>query len=226
MKTEKIKVYLFEVILLGILFVALLVSNNMTQPLLALLLFPYMLVVRKLLRKDQKKSIYRKEVNYLLIGLAILYVGAFYLLGIMFYSLKKNISLLGINTLISNIIPIIIIIISSELIRNIFLAQDGSFKYKRKKIDILKLLTLINMVLCDVVVVKGVYNYETLEGVLSLIGFITCSSIACNLFYNYISKRYDEKGIIAYRLITSLYAYLIPVIPNMYIYFRTFLRLI
>ena len=224
MKTNK--VYIFEVILLGILFVALLVSNKMAQPVLALLIFPYMLVVNKLFQKNQKKSIRSKEVNSILIGFGILYVGLFYLLGFLFYSFDRQLIVFGWKSIIQYIIPSTIVIVSSEIIRNILLNQDDGLKIKGKKIKISKILTFISMVLCDVVVVRGVYNYGTLEGVLNLIGFILCSSIACNLLFDYITEKYGVKGIIAYRLITNLYVYFIPILPNMYVYFRTFLRMV
>ncbi|MBP5678418.1 MAG: signal peptidase I [Bacilli bacterium] len=226
MKENKLKLYGLEVILLLILFVALFVSNNMTQPLLALTLCLYWLVVRKLFLRKQKPSLYEKEIMYLLIGLALLYVGLFYLMGLCFYTFSKQIEVFGLKSLFKNIIPITIIIIASEYIRNLFITQDGSIKIKKKEIDIPKFLMFINMVLVDLIVYRSVYNLTSLSGLLSLVGFILCASVACNLFYNYVTKRYGQKGIIGYRLITALYVYIIPVIPNMYIYFRSFLRMV
>ena len=49
---------------------------------------------------------------------------------------------------------------------------------------------------------------------LALVGFISFASISCNLFYNYYSKRFGILGIIVYRMITILYVYIIPIIPN------------
>ena len=225
MKENRIKLYLFDVILLVILFVALLVSNNMTQAILAFILFLFALFVKKGFTRPQKASLYAKEIMYLLIGFGIIYVGLFYLLGLLFYAFSKQIVPFGMKSILENIIPITIIIVSSEFIRNIMLNQEGTIKIGHKKIDIAKFLTFLNMVLIDLIVYRGVYSLGTLNGLLSLIGFIFCASVSCNLFYNYTSKRYGFKGIIAYRLITSLYVYFIPIIPNMYIYFRSFIRM-
>lgn len=225
MRESKIKLYLFEVILLIILFVALFVSNNMTQPILAFVLFLYMLLVRKSFTKNQKIPLYAREIMILLIGFGILYVGAFYLLGLFFYDFNKQLITFGFKTLIEYIIPTTIIVVSSEVIRNYLITQDGSCIIGKKSIDIAKAITFMNMVFIDMIVFRGVYNASTLNGFLGLTGFILCASISCNLFYNYVSIRYGYKGIIGYRLITSLYAYIIPYIPNMYIYFRSFLRM-
>lgn len=226
MKDSKLKLYLFEVILLIILFVALFVSNNMTQPLLAVALFAYMWLVRKIFTSDKKTALFEREILYLLIGFALLYVGLFYLSGLFFYTFSKQIEVFGIRSLLKNIIPFAVIIVSSEMIRNIFLNQDGSIKIYKARIDFSKFLTFISMVLIDLFIYRNVYNLDTLEGVLNLTGFVFCASVACNLFYNYVTKKFGNKGVIGYRLITCLYVYIIPVIPNMYIYFRTFLRMV
>lgn len=225
MRESKIKLYLFEVILLVILFVALLVSNNMTQPVLAFVLFLYMLLIKKSFTRKQKISLYSKEIMLLLIGFGVLYVGAFYLLGLFYYDFNRQLITFGFKTTIEYIIPTIIIVVSSEIVRNILISQDGSCQIGKRSIDISKAITFMNMVLIDMIVYRGVYNASTLNGFLGLTGFILCASISCNLFYNYVSARYSYKGIIGYRLITTLYAYIIPVIPNMYIYFRSFLRM-
>ena len=225
MKESKLKLYLFEVILLIILFVALIVSNNMTQPVLAFLLFIYMLLIKNTFKRKHKTPLYEKEITLLLLGFAILYVGSFYLIGLLFYTFNKQTIVFGINSIIQFIIPTIIIIVSSEIMRNILLVQDGSIKIFNRKVDFSKFITFANMVLIDLIIFRGVYNLETLDGFLGIVGFILCASISCNLFYNYSSRKYGFKGIIIYRLITSLYAYIIPVIPNMYIYFRSFLRM-
>ena len=46
------------------------------------------------------------------------------------------------------------------------------------------------------------------------------------MLYSYISPRFGYKPIIAYRLILALYTYILPIIPDVYVYFRTFCRMI
>lgn len=220
------KLYLFEAILLVILIVALLVSNNMTLPVLAFSLFVYMIVVRKMFTKNNRKSLYSKEILYLLIGLAIVYLGIFYLMGFLFAGFNRQLLTFGFGTLIKYIIPNAIIILSAEIVRYIFLSQESSHKIRGRVVDFAKILTFINMVLIDLIIVRGTYNLDTLNGFLGLTGFTFFSSVSCNLFYNYVSKRYGEKGVIAHRIITTLYVYFIPVLPNVYIYFRSFLRMV
>ena len=115
------------------------------------------------------------------------------------------------------ILPLAVIIISSEVIRNILLAQKGE-KHKA--------LVFLIMVIVDLIIYTGVYDLTNLNDLLAVIGFIIFASVACNLLYNYITKRFGSTGVIIYRLATILYAYFIPIIPDVYIFFRSILRML
>ena len=53
------------------------------------------------------------------------------------------------------------------------------------------------------------------------------ASIANNLLYNYIMMKFrNSKAIIGYRIITTIYVYIIPIIPNIHILFESILRII
>jgi len=82
------------------------------------------------------------------------------------------------------------------------------------------------MVLIDLVVYANVENMNNFDTFVETIGFTLFASISCNLMYNYVSKRYTAKPVIIYRLITVLYSYFIPYIPNVYMFFRCVLRTI
>ena len=113
------------------------------------------------------------------------------------------------------ILPIAAIIISSEIIRKILVAQNTKPT---------KVITFIIMVLVDLIVYANVYDMNNFDTFVSVIGFTLFASIACNLLYNYTSSRYGALPIIIYRLFTVLYVYIIPIIPNVYMFFRCVLR--
>ena len=216
MKKDKIRVLTIELSLLIILSLALFVPNVIDRRLLALFLTAFALLTNHFVKRKRVKSIYKKQVFWLMIGFGIIYLAVFYLLG-MYFGFYSASAKFGFKTLINFILPFIFIIISTEIIRSKLLNQ----KWKSSKI-----ITFICMVLIDLIIYTGVYNLKSFEDLLAVIGFIFFASIACNLLYNYISIRYDSKGIIAYRLITILYVYIIPYIPDVYIFFRSFLRMI
>lgn len=82
------------------------------------------------------------------------------------------------------------------------------------------------MVLIDLILYANIYNMNNLDTFVEFIGFTLFASISCNLMYNYVSNRYGAIPIIIYRLITVLYVYFIPIIPNVYIFFRSVLRIV
>lgn len=225
MKKDKLKTCIFELVLIFILLFTLFASNIISRSILSIIMLMYMLIVSKCLKKRNIASIYKKNVNILMIIFAGIYLGVFYLMGLYFGFIKSKITL-SLWSFYKFILPLSIIIISTEKIRKIFLSQDVKLHIKSKIIDISLILTYIAMVLVDLIIYTGIYNLSKLEDFLIALGFVLFASLSCNLLYNYISFRYDEKGIIIYRMITTLFIYIIPITPDIYIFFRSFLRML
>ena len=216
MKKDKLRLYILEVSLIIVLLLALFVSNIFNKKLLALLLAILAIIIYKVVQKKRPLSFYRNQVALLMAGFALIYLGVFYLMGL-YFGYYKAPTIFGWKTIYHFIIPISIIIVSSEFIRHKLIIQSGKAS---------KILITISMVLIDLLLYTSAYNITKLIDMLTVVGFITFASIACNLLYNYTSYRYGVVGIIVYRLITILYAYFIPYIPNVYIFFRSFLRML
>jgi signal peptidase I len=87
-------------------------------------------------------------------------------------------------------------------------------------------MTFVFGVLVDLIVYTTVYQLHSLNGFLLVLGYVFFASCSANLLYNYISIRYGMKSVIVYKLITTLYMYIIPFIPDVYIFMRTFLRML
>ena len=217
MKPDRIKLYFFEILLLAILILALFVLKNFNRTNLAIILTIFAILIKNIIKKTKKvSSMYKKQVFWLMLGFSIIYVISLYLLGI-YFGYYKSPTTFGINTIVKFILPFVFIIISSESIRNILLVQKGKLS---------KTLTFVIMVLIDMIIYSGVYDITKLDDMLTLLGFIGFASIACNLLYNYITIRFSWEGVVLYRLITILYIYLIPYIPDIYIFFNSFLRML
>ena len=147
MKKDKIKLYVFELIILIVLFIALFVSSKISRLVLSIILLSYALLVKNVFKKKKILRMSYKEVTLLMLAFGILYVGMFYLLGLFFYKFNNQMILFNIKTLLNIIIPYIIIIISSEIIRFTFLSQDGKIRVKKFNRDYSKTLSFIIMVL-------------------------------------------------------------------------------
>ena len=216
MKKDKLKVYFLQILLLIILFFALFVSNIFNRMIVAIILAAYAVVVTHALKKRNILSIYRKQVTMLMLVFAVIYLLGFYLMGL-YFGYYRAVVQLSTWSVITYIIPLSVIVISSEVIRNVFISQKARLS---------KVFAFIALVLVDLIVYTNIYDIVTLTGFLNIVGFVLFASIACNLLYNYICARFGHKPVIVYRLITALYAYIIPIIPDVYIFFRSFLRMV
>ena len=140
MKKNKFKLYFFEILLLIILLIVLLVLNKVTYLILSLILFVYLLIVKKMLKKRKTLSIYKGQVNWLMIGFAVIYLGVFYLIGILVNDFVRQPILFSLVTIGRYILPMILIIVASELIRYYFLSLETKVRIFKKDIDISKII--------------------------------------------------------------------------------------
>ena len=225
MKNDKIKIFILEMLLLVFLFFTLFALNIFTRKVLALIIGIYAIIVSLFLKRRKLPSINKKQVTILMAIFSLFYLGIFYSLGLHFGFMNNKI-LFSIKTIFSFILPLGIVIISSEWLRRIFLSHKLEFKYKSFKIDFSLIFTYIAMVIIDLLIYTEVYDLAKLDDFLTVLGFVFFASLSCNLLYNYISYRYGSKGIIIFRLVTVLFVYIIPVIPDVFIFFRSFLRML
>lgn len=210
------KNYILQIVLILILFLALLYLKTSTRMILSLFLTIYAIISCYLLKKRKVISMYNRQVTVIMIIFAIANVGLLYFFGLYFGFAKSSVSF-GWWGIIRYIIPISVIIISSEIIRFVFLAQEGKY---------VKILNIIAMILIDLIIYTQTYDISTLNDFLATIGFVLFSAISANLLYEYISLKYGYKPTIAYRLITSLYMYILPYIPNIYIFTSSVLKMV
>lgn len=226
MKINVIKTYVLQFLLLAALSFTLLVLNKMTYVKFAIMLVAFAILIKLSLTKKKDISVYKKQVKWLMVVFALIYLGVFYLLGMAKYGFSKAAVIFSFDSIVKNIIPLALIIISSEIIRFVFLSQEMKIRLFKREFDLSKTITFISMVLIDLIIYIGVYDITRYNDFLTVTGFILFASVSCNLFYNYAVSRYGISGIVLYRLITVLYMYFIPVIPNVYVYFRAFLRML
>lgn len=226
MKKEKFKLYILEILLLIFLLIAIIISKRITYITLAISLTIYTILLKITITKKKILSFHKKQILISMILFGIIYIGLFYIFGFYAYDFSKSPTSFGLKSIYRYILPLTLIILATEEIRQTLLTQNGTINILKKQLDISKIILFINTVLIDVLIYIRLYDIKELDDFLTIMGFITFASISCNLLYNYITKRYGNKSVIIYKLITILYIYIIPIIPNMYIYFRSFLRMI
>ena len=174
MKSEKIRMYAIELSLVIFLLLANIFNNIFTRQITAIILLVFMVVSIKLIKNDKLGLTNKKQIIILLTSIAIIYVALIYILGIFigFYNATVKLSMWSI---LNYIIPYIVIIISSEIIRKTILLKEDKKS---------KLIILMAMVILDVLLWTNIYNLKTAQDYFTLIFFIIFSSIANNLLYN------------------------------------------
>lgn len=217
MKKDKLKIYLIELGLISFLLLTIFFSNIFTRPIIAIILLVFMVISVRLIKNNQTTDINNKKVTFFMGVAGILYVGILYFLGIFqgFYNTTVKFSL---STIINFILPYIVIILSIETIRKKILLKE----VKRNN-----LIMLIITVFLDIVVTTNINTAKTLKDYFIIIGIIAFSSIVNNILYNDIVIKYKSaNSIILYRIITTIYIYILPITPNINILIEAIIRLI
>lgn len=217
MKSEKIRLYVIEITLVIFFLLAMIFNETITRTVLAIILLVFMVITVKLIKSEKMNLTSNKQIAFLFGGMGIIYVAIIYFLGMItgFYSSTVKLSIWSI---INYIIPYIVIIISAEVIRKTVLLKESKYS---------KIIILIATVMLDVILTTNIYNLKTAKDYFTLISFVIFASIANNLLFNYmIIKHRNMKAIIIYRLITTLYVYIIPITPDIYIFLESIIRMV
>lgn len=216
MKRDKINEYIFSTILILVLFFNLFVPNVLgNNHNLAIFLGLYLIICAIFVKPHKTNNKNKKKVVLFMTVLAIIYVMILYIIGI-FSGFYRNSTSISLKVLIQRIIPITAIIIISEVIRYIFVTKNN------KKSTI---IITISLIFVDILTHIKIYNVFNLEEILALIGYVGLASVSTNLLSNYIVKRYGYIPNILYRVITTIYIYVFPVLPDIYLFFQTAIRI-
>lgn len=158
-----------------------------------------------LLGITKDKSIYKKDTLQQVFIYVFIYLLFIYLCGLLIGFLKSLNSYSFIN-IIKNITPIILELSLIELIR---------YQSLSKRINNLnKILMIATFVLVDVVLSLNIYNLSVPADVLKILCLVLLPSLAKNFFLNYLCKIGGFWPCLLYVLITKLYIYFIPIIPD------------
>ncbi len=184
------------VVLLSVLFVEVVSSKILT----AILLVPISVIVSLVIRKRSTVSINKKEALLLMIVLATIY-GVLTQMSGAFLGYVKNPYFVNLQVFLRLILPTAAIIVSSEIIRYVFLSQKSKF------------VSVIAFVIC---LIAEILTFSSLPGITSfnkfmdLVGLTLFPAVSANFFYHYSSKKFGMFPNIAFRLITTLYIYFVP----------------
>lgn len=147
------------------------------------------------------------EIIMLMSVIALVFVMLYYLTGLIFGFARTNYGSFG-EVLLRYIIPIPVIIVATELVRNVMRAQEDKAA---------NILSYVSCVVADVLIHYSLADILSFRKFMDIVGMVFLPAVLSNLLYHYLAKRYGVIPNIAYRLIITLHPYIIPyisTIPN------------
>lgn len=203
--TDKKKLRIFSVSILAVLLISLLVPQGTSGRILAAcLLLPAAVLVYVLIKKRPILSMNKSQIIYVMSLIAIVYLALYYLSGL-YFGFYNNLYTLNANTVLKVVLPIVVIIVSTEIIRYVIISQEDKLSVA---------LFYFSCVIAETFVYSSVPSVESFSSFLGLVTGTVLPAILYNLLYNYLSKRYGIYPNLIYRLLTTLYIYLIPVVSG------------
>ena len=159
-----------------------------------------------IIKKRSIHSYNKRQVIMIVSVVAVLYVTLYYLSGLKFGFVKSSVEAISPNSLIKRILPLILITACSEILRAVLLAENAK---------VTAFISYIIGVASAVACAGGILSLRSAYLFADFIGITLFPALTANLLYNYLSKRYGILPNLIYRLILTLYVYIIPIVPNL-----------
>ncbi len=157
------------------------------------------------LKKRNLLSIFSKQVLLLMAVAALLCLSLLYLSGLHF-GFYRNPYALNPSVFLTHVLPTAVILLISEYLRGILLAQSGRWT---------NLISYGICVLCEVLILGGLSYINTHTRFMDFMGMALFPALISNLLFHYLAKRYGILPNIVYRAILALYVYIIPIKAGM-----------
>ena len=171
----------------------------------ATLLVPSAVLISIFVKKRSILSINTNQVILILTITALVYVMLYYLTGLEF-GFFKNPYKLTVNNFFLFALPITAIVVCTEIVRNVLVAQEDKLT---------ELIAYFIGVVSEVLIVSSMARVTTFSHFMEIIVSTLLPALMENILYNYLIKRYGIYPNLSFRLITTLYAYTLPIISGM-----------
>ena len=200
MTKDKKVLWSISILIFAVLFAALFIGVKSSKILTACLLVPLTALTCILIKKRSSLSINKKEVLLLSSVLAVIFAVLTQMTGISF-GFYKNPYFVSSNIFLTVILPTVAIIITTEMIRAVMLAQ---------KDHLASVLAFLSCILAEVLTFSNISGIKNMNLFMDMIGMTLFPAAIANIYYHYVSRRFGMLPNIAFRLITSLYTCFLP----------------
>lgn len=118
----------------------------------------------------------------------------------------KNVSFVCFEVLWKQVLPISVIIITTEIVRSVLLAQNNK---------LVSAITYFSCVFAELLTVSGVYEITSFNRFMDFVGLTLVPAISANVLYHYVSQRFGMWPCVSYRAIITLSGYFVPTVSAM-----------
>lgn len=207
-----IQIFMLLVIITGF-FYGSIFENNLE----VLFLLVSFIALYSVFKIDLKNDYKYKQILKIVITCLLFYFVFIYVAGL-FTGFARTIYTFNFNNFIYNIIPTIIYIILMECIRTIYINKSNNNK-------IIIILSCIIFILYDSFSKYYLYDFKVSDELYEYIGLIVLTSIARNIFLTILCSKSNVINCVIYRIITEIYIFLVPIVPNFGPYINSVLEI-
>lgn len=208
-----IQIFMLLVIITGFFY-----GNVFKNDLQIIFLFVSFVALYSVFRLDIRNDFkYRQTLKTVMICLLFYFILIY--VGGLFTGFAKTIYSFGFTNLIYNIIPTLIYIVLMEFIRSIYINRSNNNK-------IIIVLSCIVFIIYDSFSKFYLYNLSVSDDLYEYIGLVILVSIARNIFLSILCSKSNVINCIIYRIITELYIFVVPIVPNFGPYINSVLEII
>ena len=205
MFSDNRKLYLVTVATLAALLPVLFVSSNYIRIAAAVVLAVAAGATMTLIKKRGVPSINHRRVAGLLAVIAVVYTVILFVLGIWF-GFHYNPTPLSAKRFLRYVLPVAVIIVSTEIIRYILLS------YSKR---VIVLLAYVICIVTDLLIGGGIAAVTRgIAHFMDVVGLALFPAITSNLFYHYLAKRHGPLPGIVFRLLLALPLSFLPIAPS------------
>jgi len=217
MKKSYIRMLIFQFIIFSVFFLNSFISNILGGYNFVLFLVVGLIAFKFIFGFEKDRHRYTKDIIFEVIIFLLSFFVLFYLFGVIISFAKTNyLNWYGLKTFI---IPSFLTIVLKEVLRYMMLKKsEGS--------NILLVTTVILFIFLDVTEAIYYNSFNTNYNMFIFVALTLLPAISNNIICSYITKQTGYKPVILFLLVTELYGYIMPIIPNPNEYFSALIQLI
>ena len=215
--TGKRKLHIFSVAVFAVLLVAFFVPIGVSGRIAAaILLLPAAVLMPMLLPRRSILRTTKDQVLLLMVVIALLYLMVYYVSGIHF-GFYKNPYRLTFNNFFRFFLPVAAIVVFTEVIRYVSLAQEDKLA---------SVLCWLSCVLAEMLILSNIPSVTSFNKFMDLVAGALFPALLYNSLYHYLSRRYGLYPNLAFRLMTTLHSYTLPISSGISDSLLNFVRLL